>query len=61
MPGKVWDEINYPFRSSRNGTQQDLNEMVDMIKLRGGGQKDRPYAENGGQTAAHTYLLSKRV
>ena len=42
-----------------NETQQDLNKMVDMVKL-GGGQKDRPDAENGGKIAAHTYWLSKR-
>ena len=43
----------------RNGTQQDLNKMVDMVTI-WGGQKDRPDAENGGKTAAHTYWLSKR-
>ena len=30
----------------KNGTQQDLNEMIDLVNF--GGQKDRLHAENRG-------------
>ena len=40
----------------QNGTQQDLNKMVDMVKFFFGGG-DRPDAENGGQNGG-TYLLT---
>ena len=44
----------------RNGTQQDLNKMVDMVKLRGGGgKKIVQLSKMGGKTAAHPYWLSK--
>ena len=36
-----------------NGAQQDLNEMVDLVKFWG----DRPDAENGGQNRG-AYLLT---
>ena len=42
----------------RNGTQQDLNEMVDMVKF--GGKKVVQMLKMGGKTATHTYWLSKR-
>ena len=36
---------------AQNGTQQDVNKMVDKVKFGGGGggQKYRPGPENGGQ------------
>ena len=39
----------------QNGTQQDLNKMIDLVNF--GGQKDRPGAENGGQNRG-AYLLT---
>ena len=48
----------------RNGTQQELNKMVDMVQF--GGQKDCSDVKNGGgggggggcKTVTHTYWLS---
>ena len=39
----------------QNGTQQELNKMVDMVQF--GGQKDRSDAKNGGQNS-DAYLLT---
>ena len=33
--------------------------MVDMVKFGGGGQKDRPDAENGGQNRGASLLTLK--
>ena len=47
----------------QNGTQQDLNKMVDMAKFGGGGgggKKIVQILKMGGKTATHTYWLSKR-
>ena len=57
--GRQKDRLHAENGGLRNGTQQDLNKMVDMVKF-GGGQKDCPDAENGGQQNRGAYLLTQR-
>ena len=42
----------------QNGTQQDLNEIIDLVNL--GGKKIVYMLKMGGKTAAHPYWLSRR-
>ena len=43
----------------QNGTQQDLNKMIDLVSF--GGQKDRLHAENGGLRNETQQDLNKMV
>ena len=58
--GGAKDRLHAENGGLRNGTQQDLNNMVDMVKLGGGSKKIIQMPKMGGKAAAHTYWLSKR-